>query len=62
MAFRCYVCGKPIADEFAIVSPTTLDTDRGFTLHLGDCLEQASDEAGLIVECVAKHKEQIRER
>ena len=49
---RCYVCGEHIdlREEFAIVSPGAVAVDRGFFVHVGDCLADVSeDQPNLVV-------------
>jgi DNA-directed RNA polymerase subunit N (RpoN/RPB10) len=50
-SLRCYVCGKPTGDQFAVVAMSK-DSDRAFVVHTGSCLDRVDEdvEVRIIVE------------
>jgi hypothetical protein len=44
--FKCYVCGQPVLERFAIATMSE-DTDRAFLLH-DKCSDQLEDETAIV--------------
>ena len=52
LKLRCYVCGKSIdPTDFALASMSTVEVDRAFVLHTGDCLAQVEEDSQIVVVC-----------
>jgi aspartate carbamoyltransferase regulatory subunit len=46
---RCYVCGKPIHGQIALVSPSPNEVDRVFVCHPEECLSDVQEDNRFLV-------------
>ena len=49
LKLRCYVCGKPLSGQVALVSMSRTEVDRAFVVHPEACLEQVEEDNTTLV-------------